>query len=75
MDLEEHYLYSIEHKVKSKIGRIFVNKDILEEYSVKVYKIDLYFSENYKKKQVDKNGRQHIFLRIYVHFTKYCLAI
>ena len=50
MDLEEHYLYSIEHKVKSKIGRIFVNKDILEEYSVKVYKIDLYFSENYKKK-------------------------
>ena len=47
MDLEEHYLYSIERKVKSKIGRIFVNKDILEEYSVKVYKIDLYFSENY----------------------------
>ena len=51
MDLEEHYLYSIEHKVKSKIGRIFVNKDILEEYSVKIYKIDLYFSENYKKKK------------------------
>ena len=50
MDLEEHYLYSIEHKVKSKIGRIFVNKDILEEYSVKIYKIVLYFSENYKKK-------------------------
>ena len=50
MDLEEHYLYSIEHKVKSKIGRIFVNKDILEEYSAKIYKIVLYFSENYKKK-------------------------
>ena len=40
---------SIEHKVKSKIGTIFVNDDILEEYSVKIYQIDLYFSENYKK--------------------------
>ena len=41
---------SIEHKVKSKIGTIFVNEDILEEYSVKIYNFDLYFSENYKKK-------------------------
>ena len=40
---------SIEHKVKSKIGTIFVNEDILEEYSVRIYEIDLYFSENYKK--------------------------
>ena len=38
---------SIEHKVKSKIGTIFVNEDILEEYSVKIYEIGLYFSENY----------------------------
>ena len=37
---------SIEHKVKSKIGTIFVNEDILEEYSVRIYEIDLYFSEN-----------------------------
>ena len=29
-----------EHKVKSKIGNIFVNVKILEEYSVKIYKID-----------------------------------
>ena len=27
---------SIEHKVKSKIGTIFVNEDILEEYSVRI---------------------------------------
>ena len=40
---------SIEHKVKSKIGRIFVNEDILEEKSVRIYEIDLYFSEHYKK--------------------------
>ena len=40
---------SIEHKVKSKIGRIFVNEDILEEKSVRIYEIDPYFSEHYKK--------------------------
>ena len=40
---------SIEDKVKSKIGRIFVNGDILEEYSVRIYEVDPYFSENYKK--------------------------
>ena len=37
----------IEHVVKSKIGTIFVNEDMLEEYSVKIYEIDLYFSEHY----------------------------
>ena len=39
-----------EHEVKSKIGNIFVNEKILEEYSVKIYKIDLYFYEYYSKK-------------------------
>ena len=44
--IPEHEIYeSIEHKVKSKIEKIFVNKEILEEYSVKVYEIDPYFSE------------------------------
>ena len=48
--IPDHEIYEpIEHKVKSKIGTIFVNEDILEEYSVKIYEIDLYFSENYKK--------------------------
>ena len=32
-----------ELEVKSKIENIFVNEKILEEYSVKVYEIDLYF--------------------------------
>ena len=40
---------SIEHVVKSKIGKIFVNEDILEEKSVRIYEIDSYFSEHYKK--------------------------
>ena len=47
---------SIEH-VKSKIGTIFVNEKILEEYSVKIYEIDPYFFEHYKKikKKQNKN--------------------
>ena len=39
-----------EHKVRSKIGNIFVNKKIIEEYSVKIYKTDLYFYEHHKEK-------------------------
>ena len=67
---------SIEHVVKSKTEPIFVNEDILEEYSVKIYEIDLYFIENYKKRlQVNKNGQQYMLFRIYIYFTKYCLAI
>ena len=38
-----------EYKVKLKIGNIFVNEKILEEYSVKVYEIDPCFYEHYKK--------------------------
>ena len=40
---------AIERVVKSKIGTIFANEEILEEYSVKIYEIDPYFSEHYKK--------------------------
>ena len=48
--IPDHEIYEwIEHKVKSKIGTIFVNEDILEEKSVKIYEIDPYFSEHYKK--------------------------
>ena len=39
----------IEHVVKSKIRTVFVNEKILEEYSVKIYEIDPYFYEHYKK--------------------------
>ena len=50
--IPDHEIYeSIEHKVKSKIGTIFVNEDILEEKSVRIYEIDPYFSEHYKKKK------------------------
>ena len=40
---------SKEHVVKSKIGTIFVNEKILEEKSVRIYEIDPYFYEHYKK--------------------------
>ena len=44
-----------EHEVKSIIGTIFVNVDIIEGYSVKIYEIDPYFCEHYNRKiQSDK---------------------
>ena len=36
-----------EYEVKSKIGTIFINEEVLEEYSVKIYEIDPYFYEYY----------------------------
>ena len=65
-----------EHEVKSKIGTIFVNEKILEEYSVKIYEIDPYFYEHYKEKiQTDKNGSEYILFRIDIYFTEYFLAV
>ena len=50
-----------EHEVKWKIGIIFVNWKILEEYSVKIYNINYYFYEHYKEKiQIDKSGCKYI---------------
>ena len=48
---------SIEHVVKSKIETIFVNKKILEEYSVKIYEIDPHFFEHYKKNKKTKQNK------------------
>ena len=39
-----------EFEFKSKIGKIFKNQNLLEEYSVKIYEIDPYFYEHYEKK-------------------------
>ena len=73
---EHEICESIEHKVKSKIRKTFVNEQIVEEYSVKIYKIDPYFSEHYKKRiQVDNNGKKHTLFRIDFYFTKCCLAV
>ena len=64
------------HEIKSKIGAIFLNEKILEEYSVKNYEIDPYFYERYRKKiQTDKNGSEYILFEIDIYFTKYFLAV
>ena len=39
-----------EYEVNSKIGNIFVSEKILKEYSVKIYEIDPYFHEHYRKR-------------------------
>ena len=45
-----------EFEFKSKIGKLFINEKILEEYSVKIYGIDPYFYEHHKEKvNVDKS--------------------
>ena len=38
-----------EFEVKSKIGKSFKKHNPLEEYSVKIYETDPYFSEHYEK--------------------------
>ena len=63
-------------EVKPKIGIIFMNEKIFEEYFVKIYKVDSYFYEHYRKRiQVDENGGEYILFRIDVYFTKYFLAV
>ena len=65
-----------EFEVKSKIGIIFMNEKILKKYSVKIYEVDPYFYEHYRKKiQVDENEREYILFRIDVYFTKCFLEI
>ena len=67
---------AIEHAVKSKIGTIFVNEDMLEEESVRIYENDPCFSEHYKKNiQVDSKGQKYLLFRIDIYFTKYCLPV
>ena len=61
-----------EYEIKSKIGNIFVNAKILEEYSAKIYEIDPYF---YEHCQVDENGCKYTIFKIDVYFTEYLLAI
>ena len=65
-----------EFEVKSKIGKLFMNEKIFEEYSVKIYEIDPYFYDHYKEKiKVDTNEHEYILFRIDVYFTEYFLAV
>ena len=54
-----------EYEVKSKIGTIFVNEKILEEYPAKNYEFDPYFYEHYKEKiQTDKMSVSTYYLEL-----------
>ena len=64
-----------EFEVKSKIGKIFKKHNPLEEYSVKIYEIDPYFYEHYKKIQIHKNGCKYILLRIDIYSSECFLAV
>ena len=61
-----------EFQVKSKIGKLFMNEKILEEYSVKIYEIYPFFNKHHKEKiTVDKNGCEEILSRIDFYFAEY----
>ena len=65
-----------EFEVKSKIGKLFRNEKILEEYSVRMYENDPFFYEHHKEKiKVDKNGCEYILFRIDAYFTESFLAV
>ena len=65
-----------EFEVKSKIGKIFKNHNLLEECSVRIYKIDPYFYQHYQKKiQVDNNGGKYILFGIDIYFNECSLAV
>ena len=66
---------SIEHKVRPKIGKIFVNEVHLKNILLRFTKFIFILVKIVKKIQDDKNGQQYILLRIDIYFTKYCLAI
>ena len=65
---ESEILECSEYDLKSKIGNIVVNEKTIEEYSVKIYEINPYFYEHYKKMQVGKNEREYLLFRIDVYF-------
>ena len=48
---DSEILKCLEFEVKSKIGKLFMDEKILEEYSIKIYEIDPYFSGHHTKKK------------------------
>ena len=62
-------------EVRSKVVKIFRNHNPLEEYSVRIYKIDPYFYERYEKSiQVDDNERKYILFKTDICFRECSLA-
>ena len=63
-------------EVRSKIVKVFNRHNPFEEYSVKIYKIDPYFYEQYEKYiQVKDNERKYILFKIDIYFSECSLAV
>ena len=63
-------------EVRSKIQKIFNRYNPFEEYSVRIYKIDPYFYEQYEKYiQVEDNERKYILFKIDIYFSECSLAV
>ena len=63
-------------EVRSKIQKIFNSHNPFEEYSVRIYKIDPYFYEQYEKYiQVEDNERKYILFKIDIYFSECSLAV
>ena len=50
--------------VKSKIGKLFMNKKVLEECSVKIYEFDSFFYEHHTKKKLTKMAGNTYYLEM-----------
>ena len=66
-----------EFKLNQKYKKSLKKHNPMEEYSIKIYKIDPYFYEHHekKKKQVDKNVDKYILSRTDVYFNKFLLVV
>ena len=65
----------LDPEVRSKVLKIFKTYNSLEEYSVKIYKIDPYFYECYEKHlKADDNEHKYIPFKIDIYFSDYSLA-
>ena len=64
-----------EHRIKSKIEKIFVNEKIIKKYCVKIYEIWSLFLWLLWIKEVDENGHSYILFRVDVYFSEYILAV
>ena len=63
-------------EVRAKINKIFRNHNLLEKYSVKIYKIDPYFYEQHETYiKVEDNNHKYISFKTDIYFSEYSLAV
>ena len=66
----------IEYSIKSKIGKMFLNENLFQQYYVKIYEIDPYFYKNYEEKiKAHNNAHEYVPFSIDVSFSEYNLIV